>query len=180
MPVEVAQSHREDLGARAYAPRRHVTPSPLVLGMGNTLLGDDGVGIKIVSRLRDQPAFASAHFVDGGTMSFSLLGLVENAAAMLVIDAAELGESPGTVRIFKDDAMDRFLASSRRRSVHEVGLCDLQDMARLLGCLPDHRTLLCVQPGTIAWGEALSPPVAASFEAAVAQGAAVLRDWIEP
>jgi hydrogenase maturation protease len=151
-----------------------------MLGMGNVLLGDDGVGIRLVERLRTDPAFGAANFVDGGTLSFSLLGLIETTDAMLVTDAADLGEAPGTVRLFENEAMDRFLASSRRRSVHEVGLCDLLDMARLLDCIPRRRALLCVQPCTIDWTEALSPPVARAFDAAAAQAGAVLRNWCVP
>jgi hydrogenase maturation protease len=96
---------------------------------------------------------------------------------MLVADAAELGAAPGGVRIFENRAMDDFLRNSRRRSVHEVGLCDLLDMARLLDCVPSRRALLCVQPASIAWSDELSPPVADSFAAVCAQAAAVLRRW---
>ena len=99
---------------------------------------------------------------------------------MLVADAADLGEAPGTVRVFENEAMDRFLARSGRRSVHEVGLCDLLDMARLLDCVPPRRALLCVQPCTIDWGEWLSPPVAGAFDAAAARARSVLRSWCGP
>jgi len=54
---------------------------------------------------------------------------------MLVFDAANIGGAPGTIRLFEGAAMDRFLTSTRRRSVHEVGLIDLLDMARLQDCL---------------------------------------------
>ncbi len=179
--VEVMRGHRKDYAVDAVAEARESAPANvLMLGMGNVLLGDDGVGIRLVERLRTDPAFGAANFVDGGTLSFSLLGLIETTDAMLVTDAADLGEAPGTVRLFENEAMDRFLASSRRRSVHEVGLCDLLDMARLLDCIPRRRALLCVQPCTIDWTEALSPPVARAFDAAAARAGAVLRYWCVP
>jgi hydrogenase maturation protease len=74
-----------------------------------------------------------------GTMSFSLLPYVEMADSMLIVDAANLDQPPGTVLLLEGLAMDAFLKSSRRRSVHEVGLIDLLDMARLHGCLPGQR-----------------------------------------
>jgi hydrogenase maturation protease len=179
MAVRVEQGDRKDGAADANAdPRDRAAARVLMLGLGNVLLGDDGVGIRLVERLRTEPAIGAVNCVDGGTLSFSLLGLVETADAMLVADAADLGEAPGTVRVFEDDAMDRFLTSSRRRSVHEVGLCDLLDMARLLDRVPRRRALLCVQPCTIAWGEALSPAVAGAFDAAAARAGDVLRTWL--
>lgn len=173
MSVDVMQRQRE------HHPCESATANVVMLGIGNVLLGDDGVGIKLVERLRNRHALRAARFVDGGTLGFNLLGIVETTDALLVADAAELNEAPGTVRLFVDDAMDRFLTSSRRRSVHEVGLCDLLDMARLLDCMPRRRALLCVQPCTIDWTEELSAPVAGTFEAAAAQADAVLQNWCE-
>lgn len=152
-------------------------PSALVLGFGNILLGDDGAGVQLVERLRAQLPANACEFVDGGTMSFSLLSYVETANAMLVIDAAELGREPGTTILFEDEAMDSFLKSARRRTVHEMGLVDLLDMARLQNCLPRRRALLCIQPAFIDWSETLSPAVEASLVGASAQARALLARW---
>ncbi len=59
----------------------------LVLGIGNTLLADDGVGVRIIESLRDDDAMAHLAIIDGGTLSFSLLSHLEDARAMLVVDA---------------------------------------------------------------------------------------------
>jgi hydrogenase maturation protease len=150
---------------------------PLVLGFGNILLGDDGAGVRLVTRLGQELGPGVAHFIDGGTMSFSLLPYVEMADSMLIVDAAHLDQPPGTVRLLEGSAMDAFLKTTRRRSVHEVGLIDLLDMARLHGCLPRQRALLCVQPQTIDWGETLSPAVAAALPEALAQARAALQRW---
>jgi hypothetical protein len=88
-------------------------------------------------------------------MSFSLLSYVEATDSMLVIDAADLNRAPGDHRAVRRCGHGRFLKSARRRTVHEVGLIDLLDMARLR-CLPARRALLCIQPGRIDWGETLS------------------------
>jgi hydrogenase maturation protease len=151
--------------------------APLVLGFGNVLLGDDGAGISIVKRLRIHPACAAYEIIDGGTLSFTLLHYVEATDALLVIDAAELGSLPGTVALFEGHAMDSFLMSARRRTVHEVGIIDLLDMARLRGSLPARRALLCIQPGHIDWTDVLSMPVAIGATVAVAEARTLLARW---
>src|SRR6202050_2780712 len=149
----------------------------LVLGFGNLLLSDDGHGVKCVEGLGGEPGGDAATFVDGGTLSFSLLSYIESTDSMLVIDAADLESAPGTVHLFEGAAMDRFLASTRRRTVHEVGLIDLLDMARLQDCLPSRRALLCIQPWRIYWSEALSAPVAEALPEAGRQAQALLQRW---
>jgi len=157
-----------------------MAPTALVLGFGNVLLGDDGAGVKVVDHLRAKLSATRYECIDGGTMSFTLLPYVEAAQAMLVADAAELHAPPGSVAMFEGVAMDDFLRSARRRTVHEVGLIDLLDMARLLCCLPSRRALLCIQPGPIGWSETLSPPVATALPKAAALAAAVLGRWRQP
>jgi hydrogenase maturation protease len=150
----------------------------LVLGIGNTLLTDDGVGVRIIERLQDEAALAPVTFVDGGTLSFSLLSHLEDAQSMLVVDAADFEAAPGTVRVFEAQEMDRFIGRARGRSVHEVGLADVMDMARLHDCLPPQRALVCVQPASIDWGEALSPVVAAATPDACGRIRALLSRWV--
>lgn len=149
----------------------------LVLGFGNVLLSDDGAGVRLTERLRSELGGDVAEFVDGGTLSFSLLCYVEAADSMLVLDAADLGSAPGTIALFENDTMDQFLKTTRRRTVHEVGLIDLLDMARLQGCLPRRRALLCIQPGRIDWCEALSTAVADAMTDAVRQARLTLQHW---
>lgn len=164
--------------ARADSPALSLAPQHvLVLGIGNTLLRDDGVGVRVIERLREEVQTPGPVFVDGGTLSFSLLELVEAADALLVADAAELGEAPGTVRLYEGAAMDRFLRSPRHRSVHEVSLSDLLDMARISDGLPERRAILSIQPRTVAWGETLSATLDESLETACAHARAVLRRW---
>ena len=163
----------EDAGA-IYEPIHSAIP--LVLGFGNVLLGDDGAGVHMAKRLRAELG-PVANFIDAGTLSFSLLSLVEAADSLLVIDAGDLDSLPGTVALFEGAAMDQFLKSTRRRTVHEVGLIDLLDMARIQDCLPHRRALLCIQPHSIDWSEALSATLAASLVEAARQATALLQRW---
>jgi hydrogenase maturation protease len=161
----------------AGVPRETPNGEALVLGIGNTLLGDDGAGVKLVERLRSEPGAAAATFIDGGTIGFALLSYVEATDSMLVVDAADLDSRPGTLALFEGIEMDRFLVSLRRRTVHEVGLIDLLDMARLQDCLPTRRALLCIQPARIEWSETLSAPVEAAFGAAIERARDLLERW---
>ena len=164
-------------GAGAALRIRFVTAPTLVLGFGNVLLSDDGAGVQLVERLRSELGPTAAEFVDGGTLSFSLLTYVEATDSMLVIDAADLNGVPGSIGLFEGPKMDEFLKSSRRRTVHEVGLIDLLDMARLQDCLPARRALLCIQPGRIDWFETLSAPVALALPEAARLARETLRRW---
>ncbi len=152
----------------------------LVLGFGNVLLSDDGAGVQITQHLRSQLSDAEADFIDAGTLSFSLLPYIEATDSMLVIDAADLDLPAGGIRLLEGAAMDTFLSSARRRTVHEVGLIDLLAMARLRDRLPERRALLCIQPARIEWGEQLSAPVAEALPEAARQAVALLERWQAP
>jgi hydrogenase maturation protease len=149
----------------------------LVVGFGDVLPGDAGVGARLAERLRSVLKPGAAEFVDGDTLGFSLLSYIEATDSLLVLDSADLHGAPGTIRLFEGAAMDRFLGGIRRRTVSELGLVDLLDMARLIDCLPSRRALLCIQPGRIDWSETLSAPVAKALPEAAARAQALLENW---
>ena len=136
----------------------------LVLGIGNTLLADEGVGIVAMRELEARyGAREDMEFLDGGTLSFTLAVPISECDALLVIDAAELGAAPGTVHSFEGAEMDRFMGANRKSSVHEVGLLDLMSISLLTGHWPEQRALIGVQPAKVDWGETLTPAVAAAL-----------------
>lgn len=150
----------------------------LVLGIGNTLLTDEGVGVHLLEALR--PLVRDLHEVrllDGGTLSFTLAGPIAQTDALIVVDAAELKRPPGEWALLEGEAMDAFLAGNRKASVHEVGLADLRAIALLAGHWPERRALLAIQPAVIDWGESLTPRVAAAIPAACAAIAQLIRGW---
>lgn len=174
-----------DSASPAVTPPRPAAglPAPLgrvvVLGIGNNLLADDGVGVHVIRCLRGALTDAPIDWVDAGTLNFTLLEYLEHARALVVVDAAELGEPPGTVRVFQGDEMDRMVASGRRNSVHEAGLADLMAMARLKDWLPHHRALITVQPQRLDWGEQLSPPVAQALPGICERARLLAQRWAE-
>lgn len=159
-----------------------MTPPPpaktLILGIGNVLLRDEGAGIHALRRLGEVlDGRADMELLDGGTLSFTLAGAIEDAERLIVIDAAQLDAVPGTTRVFIGEDMDRFVGGSRKRSVHEVGLIDLMSIARLADRLPAERALVGIQPQDLDWGEAPSPAVAAALPVACRQVLDLLETW---
>lgn len=143
--------------------------STLVLGIGNTLLTDEGIGVHVVHHLQGgSRPLQGLVAMDGGTLSFTLAEALGTHEGLILVDAARLGSPPGTMRCFAGEAMDAYL-SRGIRSVHELGLSDLMDMARLNGDLPSRRALLAIEPASLDWGTQPSPalapivPVAAEF-----------------
>src|SRR4249919_876604 len=101
----------------------------LILGLGNVLLGDDGVGSAAVARLRDEYDYpGDVHVLDGGTLGLALLPYVEEAEAVILVDAIRDDGPAGTfVRLDGDDVAP---AVATRLSPHQVGVADLLDGAR--------------------------------------------------
>jgi len=148
----------------------------LVLGIGNTLLADEGVGIVAMRELAARyGACEDMEFLDGGTLSFTLAVPISECMALLVIDAAELGAQPGTVRSFEGETMDIFLGENRKSSVHEVGLLDLMSISRLTGHWPDQRALIGIQPAVVDWSETLTPAVAAALPEVCATASQIIE-----
>jgi len=151
----------------------------LVMGVGNTLLQDDGIGVHITESLRvGEPLDFDPEFdlIDGGTIGLSLLPDLEDAAAVIVVDASEIGAAPGTLRIFRDREIDLQL-SGKRRTVHEVALADLFAAAAIRGRCPARRALVAIQPASTELGLELTPAVQAAIPQAREAIFALARQW---
>lgn len=137
----------------------------LILGLGNTLLGDEGIGVHVLEHLRNHihqfiPDLEdNLELLDGGTLSFTLATAIEDSAQLIVIDATRLDAEPGTVRVFEGESMDSYLGTGKRSSVHEVSLLDLMAVAALSGHLPEQRALIGIQPENIDWSDVPTPAV---------------------
>ncbi len=152
-------------------------PTTLILGLGNVLLTDEAVGAAVLKAM--EPLLANrpeVALMDGGTLGFALAGPIGDAARLVVVDAARMGQPAGTVRVLEDAAMDTQL-SRCANNVHEVSLADLFDIARLTDSLPARRALIGIEPERVAWGSELTPVVAAAVPRAVAAVEALLTRW---
>jgi hydrogenase maturation protease len=113
--------------------------------------------------------------LDGGTLSFTLVPIIETTHHLIIIDAAQLQAPAGTIRCFEGKAMDDFLNQLQRYSAHEISLIDILTMVQLTQCLPKQRALIGIQPQYIQWGDSLTPEVAA----AIPQAAILIKQLIE-
>lgn len=130
----------------------------LVLGLGNVLLTDDGVGPAVIARLRDAHIIpGGVQLLDGGTLGLSLLPYLEDAKAVILVDAVAADEAPGT--LVRLEGSDVGPAVATRLSPHQVGVADLLEGARWHDREPAHMVLLGVVPESIELGVGLSAPV---------------------
>ncbi|MGB9129386.1 MAG: hydrogenase maturation protease [Thiobacillus sp.] len=150
----------------------------LVLGIGNTLLTDEGIGIHVLQALEPELAnWPDVTLLDGGTLSFTLAGPIEDADALIVVDAANIKTHPGEWALLKGEDMDAFLMSNRKSTVHEVGLTDLRVIAMLAGHWPEKRAMLAIRPDVVDWGEQPTPAVAAAIPSACAAIRELIQEW---
>lgn len=139
----------------------------LVLGLGNTIMSDDGVGPKVIEILRqtaDLPDFVK--LLDGGTLGLDLLPYLEGTVRLIIVDAVEIGKEPGTVVRLAGDEVP--IALETKLSPHQMGMKDLLAVARLMGDLPDEIVLIGIQPLLLEMGTELTLPVAAALPELVA------------
>ena len=149
----------------------------LVMGIGNTLLQDDGVGVHVTELFKSslEPT-ANLDVIDGGTIGLSLLPEIEDADAVIIVDASEIGERPGAMRIFRNQEIDQQL-SGKRRSVHEVALYDLFSAAAIRGRSPRERVLIAIQPACTEWGLDPTPEVKATIPLACEAITSLTSRW---
>jgi hydrogenase maturation protease len=152
------------------------TPDTLVLGIGNLIMTDDGVGIRVIHLLQERYTFPDSVLVmDGGTLGLDLLHYLEGITRLLVVDAVETGGPPGTLVRLTGDEIN--IAFRTKLSPHQMGLQDLLLVAELQGFAPEEMVLLGVQPGEIGMGTELTPAVAAQVEPLVELVLAELERW---
>ena len=141
-------------------------PKVLVLGIGNLVMSDDGVGVKVVQQLQREYRFAeNVEIMDGGTLGLDLLPKLEGIDHLIVVDAVETGRKPGTcVRLAGEELP---IALETKVSPHQMGLKDLLSVAHLLGHSPGEMVLIGVQPGSIEMDIELTPEVDAVLQVLV-------------
>jgi hydrogenase maturation protease len=143
----------------------------LVLGIGNILLRDEGVGVVVARRIEAARAAGDdvvpwdCRVVDGGTLGLDLLPMIGEADRVVMVDAVNLGQAPGTVTVLRNETVQAAL--SGHVSPHQIGVGDLVAAARLMGTMPPRLTLVGIQPGEIAIGLELTESVAAAVDVAI-------------
>ena len=148
----------------------------LVLGIGNSLMNDDAVGVTAVEELLSRYTFpAGVTIVDGGTLGLDLLPMLEGVKKLLIIDAIDMGAKPGDLFRLAGEEVPRAFAS--KLSVHQMGVQDLLAVAELQGHVPEELVVWGVQPGSIEMEMRLTPAVAAAMVPLLDGVAGELAGW---
>lgn len=136
--------------------------SILVLGVGNVMMGDEGVGVIATRKLLDEFRFPpGVEIVDGGTGGLSLVPLIRSADRAIIIDAVEAGSKPGSIFMFNSDEVDGH--PDAKLTIHDMGILEVLKTASLKGDCPP-ATIIGVQPGkTDELGAGLSRKVQSSL-----------------
>ena len=155
------------------ARSRHGTT---VIGLGNPLMGDDGLGILAAQRLQEEWILPpEVQVVDGGTWGMNLLPIIDEAEELLLIDAINQDMPPGTQIVLARDEIPRALAM--KVSPHQIDLSEVIALAELRGTLPERMTALGLQPERVELGAPLSPAVERHIDHLVAMAAFQLELW---
>ncbi len=134
----------------------------VVLGLGNILHSDDAVGARAVERLQsDERLPQDVDVIEGGTLGLELLNYLWDCSDLVVLDAVDVGQAPGTLIRMSGGELDKLPGNG---SVHHLGLADLLAALRILGRRPPRVSLLGMQPATTDWGTSLSPVVEAALD----------------
>ncbi|GAB4290265.1 MAG: HyaD/HybD family hydrogenase maturation endopeptidase [Roseovarius sp.] len=148
----------------------------LVLGLGNLLLSDEGVGLAVIRALAERYDLPdTVEILDGGTAGMDLLDQVAGRARLLVVDCARLDAAPGTVREIDGAAVPAFFQT--RFLPHMIGFADLMAGVALMDGLPGEIAFVGIEPESMELGLALSPACAAAVERALALVVARLGSW---
>ncbi len=134
----------------------------LVLGVGNILLRDEGVGVRVVEKLGADYSFSpNVELMDGGTLGLRLLDPIAQADYVIVVDAVQNGAPPGTIHILSVDVLEKKVTF--KNSLHQLDLVETLAFAEMLGNRPG-AVIVGVEPADISpWGLELTETVAASF-----------------
>ncbi len=133
----------------------------VVLGVGNLLLSDEGVGVHVANKLMEMDLPPGVQVVEGGTDGFRLMNVVTEAARLIVVDAVKGGGPPGS--IYRFDIKDApTYPDEYKTSVHQIGILEVVHLSELVGEAPE-TTIIGVEPKSLDMGMELSPEVKAKL-----------------
>jgi len=146
----------------------------VVLGVGNILLTDEGVGVRVVEALGERYRLPpEVELIDGGTCGMEFLEQLENLDALIVVDCVRCHQPPATPVLLTGEQVPVFFKT--KLSPHQVGLCDVLASLELTGRAPRETVIVGMQPVSMELGMELSPEVAARLPELLAMTVAELR-----
>ena len=150
----------------------------VVLGIGNVLWADEGFGVRCVEALQQRYDLAPhARLVDGGTQGLALLQYVQEADALLILDAIDYGLEPGTLQVVEGSEVPCFLGA-KKMSLHQTGFQEVLMVAQLTGRYPARIVLIGCQPEELEdYGGSLRARTKQALEDALDIALEHLRAW---
>jgi hydrogenase maturation protease len=148
----------------------------IVLGLGNILNRDEGLGVFLLEPLRARVGGSGAiEFLDGGVLGMGLLSLVESSSHLLLLDAVDTGAPPGTIAELAKEEIPLF--GRRKLSLHQLSFQEVLEFASVRGSLPSRLHLVGAQPADTSIGYGLSPVIASLLPELADRAVAVLDKW---
>ena len=160
----------------------NISTRRIVMGLGNTLNNDEGLGVyalkALETYLKENVADSlpsDLEFIDGGVLGLNLLPWVEEASYLLVLDAINARKEPGTLIELKRDEIP--LYTGIKLSDHQITFQEVLGLANFRGKLPEHLHMIGIQPADISIGVDMSPEVAATMPEVQKRAVQVLVEW---
>ncbi|MBR2518934.1 MAG: HyaD/HybD family hydrogenase maturation endopeptidase [Selenomonadaceae bacterium] len=147
-----------------------------VLGIGNTILSDEGFGVRVVEYLQKNFTFPeNVALIDGGTLGVELLHFVTGTQKLLIVDSINGGVEAGTTFHLQDDELKKHFA--QKISAHEVGIQDVLTMLELTGKKIPHVELIGAQPFSLEAGTELTPQMSKLVPTFADKAVEILKSW---
>ncbi|MBT3389180.1 MAG: HyaD/HybD family hydrogenase maturation endopeptidase [Chloroflexi bacterium] len=153
-----------------------MTKRKIILGIGNTLNTDEGLGVHALDELRARlDKQDQLEILDGGTLGLNLLSIVEEASHLVVLDAVNTGKTPGTVVELKKEDIPLFRGI--KMSDHQITFQEVLGLAKIRDKFPQNLHLIGAQPADLSIGVGLSPTIEAVMPEIIERTISILKTW---
>lgn len=149
-----------------------------VIGIGNLLYQDEGIGVHVVNNMLVRFGFPQeCTIIDGGTKGLELLPIIEEQDAIILVDAVDFGKEPGFIKVIEDQDMKAYL--DLKFSVHQIGIPDMLFAMEFKGIMPPKICLIGIQPTPeeFEMEPKLTPLMAAKLDEMIELTVERLRSW---
>ena len=137
----------------------------VVIGLGNLLLSDEGIGIHLIRKLSEhQDKFPSVEFIDAGTGGMNVLHLIANRKKAVIIDCVKMGKKPGTIKRFEPTDVQT-TKKMTHFSLHEADILRIIELSRQLGECPNKIVIFGIEPESLELGQKLSKTLSDGIDA---------------
>ncbi len=151
-----------------------------VLGIGNVLMQDEGVGVRVMEAVRDGRGWPdTVEFIDGGAGGMNLLNVIEAAERLVVFDSAEMNLPPGEWRVVTPQQVCD-VPADHRASLHDVPFMETLTLTARFFHRPEDVRILAIQPKTVDYGRELTPELSAALPKIAAAGARLVEEAERP